>query len=452
MPEATGQDGRSGGIEPGVWARDLARRADAAAALLRSNGAAPGRPVAVVSGSATVVAVLAHAAPLLPVPLFPLDPGLPDPAITDLLGQAGVSLVVSDRAFAGQPHVPATEVLACAVGQEASWRAPEGVALLIATSGSSGRPKAVMLTGAALAAAARASAARTPLGPGDAWLACLPLFHIGGFSILTRCALAGANALIHERFDVTRVMAALTDAGVTHLSLVPAMLARLCDFGPPPATLRHVLIGGAALATDLAERAAGLGWPIRPTYGMSETASQVATLPALPHPWRAGHVGAPLQGAEVGLNGDGRLRVRGPMVMAGYANPDLRPGDGLSDGWFVTADLAEIRPDGEITILGRADDVIISAGKKVLPGMVEDLLARCPMVDAVAVAGRPDPVWGELVVAVFTGAGTPDAVLDWCRAEMPSTLRPRAAVKIGALPLLANGKPDRHALRRLAGS
>jgi O-succinylbenzoic acid--CoA ligase len=383
------------------------------------------------------------------VPLFPLDPGLPDPAITDLLDQAGVSLVVSDRAVADRAHLPTTEVLACAMGQQAPWRPPEGVALLIATSGSSGGPKVVMLTGAALAAAARASATRTPLGPGDTWLACLPLFHIGGFSILTRCALAGAEALIHERFDATRVMGALTDARVTHLSLVPAMLARLCDFGPPPGTLRHLLIGGAALATDLAERAAGLGWPIQPTYGMSETASQVATLPALAHPWRAGHVGAPLPGAEVALDPEGRLKVRGPMLMAGYANPDLRPGDGLSDGWFMTADLADIAEDNEIIILGRADDVIISAGKKVLPGMVEDLLARCPMVDAVAVAGRPDAVWGELVVAVFTGAGTPDAVLDWCRAEMPSTLRPRAAVKIGALPLLANGKPDRHALRRL---
>jgi O-succinylbenzoic acid--CoA ligase len=435
-----------------VWARDLSQRAAAAAALLRTAGADPGRPVAVISGSAAVVAILAYAAPVLPVPLFPLDPGLPDPVISDLLDQAGVSLVVSDRPLSGRRHVPTADVLHGPVGTAAPWRPPEGVALLIATSGSSGHPKAVMLTGAALAAAARASAAHTPLVPGDTWLACLPLFHIGGFSILTRCALAGAEALIHERFDAPRVMAALTHARVTHLSLVPAMLARLCDLGPPPATLRHVLIGGAALSVDLAERAAGLGWPIQPTYGMSETASQVATLPALPHPWRAGHVGAPLPGAEVGLDPDGRLKVRGPMVMAGYANPDLRPGDGLSDDWFVTADLADIAEDNEIVILGRADDVIISAGKKVLPGMVEDLLRDCPLVDDVAVAGRPDPMWGNVVVAVFTGPGTPDTVLDWCRANVPGALRPRAAVWVEALPLLANGKPDRHALRRLAGS
>jgi O-succinylbenzoic acid--CoA ligase len=307
-----------------------------------------------------------------------------------------------------------------------------------------------MLTGAALAAAARASAARTPLVPGDRWLACLPLFHIGGYSILTRCALAGAEALIHARFDADRVMASLVEERLTHLSLVPAMLARLCDIGGPPPHLRHVLIGGAALSADLAQRAAELGWPIQPTYGMSETASQVATLSVLPRGWQSGHVGSPLPGAEVALDDRGRLKVRGPMVMAGYANPDLRSGDGLVDEWFVTADLAELKPGGEVVILGRADDAIVSAGKKILPTLVEGLVSACPIVDEVGIAGRPDPVWGEVVVAVYRGSGPPDAVLDWCRAQVPDSLRPRAAVWVEVLPTLANGKPDRSALRRLA--
>ncbi len=406
--------------------------------------------MAVVTGSAAVLVILAHAAPLLPLPLFPIDPGLPESTIADLLDEAGVSLVVSDRAFVGCSHVAAADVLACPATQERPWRPPEGLALLIATSGSAGRPKAVMLTGAALAAAAWASAARTPLGPDDRWLACLPLFHIGGYSILTRCALAGAEALVHARFDVERVMASLVEERLTHLSLVPAMLARLCDIGRPPAPLRHVLIGGAALSADLAQRSADLGWPIQPTYGMSETASQVATLSALPRGWRTGHVGSPLPGAEVALDDRDRLKVRGPMVMAGYANADLQPGDGLVDGWFVTADLAEIAPGGEVVILGRADDVIVSAGDKVLPTLLEELVSACPIVDEVGIAGRPDPVWGEVVVAVYRGSGPPDAVVSWCRAQVPASLRPRAAVRVEVLPTLANGKPDRSALRRLA--
>lgn len=434
-----------------VTARTLSRQADAACGLLRRSGAAPGRPVAAITGSAAVLVILAHAAPLLPVPLVPVDPGLPEDVITDLLDQIGVSLVVSDHPIPGRTQVPAAEVLAGSVTRETPWQPGDGLALLIATSGSAGRPKAVMLTGAALTAAARASAARTPLGTGDRWLACLPLFHIGGYSILVRCALAGAEALIHERFDADRVMTTLEGKRVTHLSLVPTMLARLCDIGrPPPASLRHVLIGGAALSADLAERADTLGWPIQPTYGMSEMASQVATRPSLPRPWHTGQVGAPLPETEAALTTDGRLKVRGPMIMAGYANPDLRPGDGLTDGWFETADLAEIAPDGGLVILGRADDVIVSAGKKVLPSMVEALVSACPLVDDIGIVGRPDPVWGAVVVAVYRGTGTPEAVLDWFRAHVPSALRPRAAVRVAALPTLRTGKPDRSALRRLA--
>ncbi|MCW2309049.1 O-succinylbenzoic acid--CoA ligase [Rhodobium gokarnense] len=419
--------------------------------MLSDAGAAPGRPVAVVTTSAAAIAILAHTAPLLPVPLFPIDPSLPDNVIADLLDQAGVDLVVADRPFAGRTHIATADVLSAPAGAEVPWRAPDGIALLIATSGSSGRPKAVMLTGAALAAAAKASEAATPLGPGDVWLASLPLFHIGGFSILTRSALAGATALIHERFDAERVMESLKAGGVTHLSLVPAMLSRLCDREASPATLKHVLVGGAALSVDLAERAAGLGWPIQPTYGMSEAASQIATLASLPRPWRAGHVGPPLPGAEVALADDGRMKVRGGMLMAGYANPGLAPGDGLEDGWFVTADLAEIGPDG-ITVLGRADDVIVSAGKKVLPAMVEGLVSACPGIETVAVAGRPDAIWGEVVVAIYRGTALPEDVLSWCRENVASALRPRAALKVAAFPELANGKPDRSALKRLAAS
>jgi len=107
------------------------------------------------------------------------------------------------------------------------------------------------------------------------------------------------------------------------------MLARILALGrSPPRDLRHVLVGGAALSSELAQRAASENWPIQPTYGMSETASQIATLPSLPRDWRPGHVGKPLEGAEIGLDAEGRLKLRGPMVMQGYANPVLSPGDG----------------------------------------------------------------------------------------------------------------------------
>ncbi len=429
----------------------LSRKASSVAALLQRAGALPRRPVAAVTASAPVLAILAHAAPLLRAPLFPIDPALPAAVIADLLAQAGMPLVVGDGQYGESRVVASGDILAAEEGPiAASQGEPQEIALLVATSGSTGRPKAVMLTAGNLRAAALASAAATPLTAGDRWLACLPLFHIGGYSILSRCAMAGAEAVIHEGFDAERVADAIGRERISHLSLVPAMLAQLLDRLSPPPTLRHVLVGGAALSAELATRAAEQGWPIQPTYGMSETASQFATLPSLPRPWRPGFVGPPLPGGEATLTPEGRLKVRGPMVMAGYANAALVPGEGLEDGWFVTNDLAEINADGGLTILGRADDVIVSGGKKVQPRLVEEALARCPGLHAVGIIGRADPVWGEVVTAVFVGDMTEAALLDWCRANVAGALRPRAAVRVARLPLLASGKPDRAALRQLA--
>ncbi|WP_338052990.1 class I adenylate-forming enzyme family protein [Rhodoblastus sphagnicola] len=422
------------------------RRAASLVERLRSAGARPGRPIVAATASAEALATAACAAFALDCPFFPLDPGLPDAIAKTLVDQIGDCLTI------GEGRGLSTEdILALAPGPALDFSPPRGPALLIATSGSSGRPKAVVLTGAALAASAQASAKVTPLRPGDRWLACLPLFHIGGFSILARCAFSGAEALLHQGFEPERVFRALVENRATHVSLTPTMLAQLLALEhPAPPALRHVLVGGAALSAELARRAAAAGWPIQPTYGMSETCAQIATLENLPADWKAGRVGRPLDGAEIALHGDGRLKVRGPMLMHGYANPDFSPGDGLCDGWFVTNDLAEIAPDGALTILGRADETILTGGKKVFPATVENLLAACPGVDFVAVAGRPDPVWGEIVTAVFCGAMSPDDLLTWCRAHITGAFRPRAAVRLKKPPLLANGKPDRLKLRELA--
>ncbi|WP_051631097.1 class I adenylate-forming enzyme family protein [Afifella pfennigii] len=434
---------------------DIRPCAETVAGLLAREGAAAGRPVAVVTRSARALTLVALAAPRLPAPVFPIDPALPEAAIEDLLAQAGTDFLVGERPLAGARFLASEEVLAARTSHGAAgplWPDSAEIALILATSGSSGRPKAVMLSGANLHAAARASAAAAPLRAGDIWFACLPLFHIGGFSILVRTVLAGAEALVAERFEAGAVLAALRERQVTHLSLVPAMLAKLLatEESPAPESLRHLILGGAALAPELARRAAARGWPVQPSYGMSETASQLATLAALPPGWQAGFVGPPLTGAEVALDGAGRLKVRGATVMAGYANPALAPGDGLEDGWFTTSDLAEIDDCGAITVLGRADEAIVTGGKKVMPQPVEALLATLSGIAAAGVAGRPDPIWGEVVTAVYAGTLEERAVLSWCRQNVSGAMRPRAALCVPALPVLASGKPDRSAIKRLA--
>jgi O-succinylbenzoic acid--CoA ligase len=427
-------------------ATPFARRAASLLPVLRRAGARPCRPIVAVTASAEVLATAACAAFALDAPFCPLDPGLPESVATSLLDQVGDCLIIGEGC-----SISTENILAAEPGDALEFVLPPGPALLIATSGSSGRPKTVVLTGAALKASAFASARVTPLRPGDRWLACLPLFHVGGFSILTRCALAGAEVVLHQGFDAERVHDSLIEARVSHVSLTPTMLAQLLALDrPAPRALRHVLVGGAALPTELARRAGEAGWPIQPTYGMSETCAQIATLPSLPPDWSTGKVGRPLGSAEIALADDGRLKVRGPMLMHGYANPAFSPGEGLRGGWFVTNDLAQISPDGDLTILGRADETIVSGGKKIHPAVIELLLAQCPGVETVVVAGRPDPVWGEIVTLAYSGPMSPEDVLAWCRDHVSSAFRPRAAVRLENPPLLANGKPDRLKLRQFA--
>jgi O-succinylbenzoic acid--CoA ligase len=352
----------------------------------------------------------------------------------------------------------ALHAYACSLKNQAFWPvdrdncpinalpAPD-TALIISTSGSEGKPKAVQLTNRNLAAAAEAANQRLPLQPGDLWLACLPLYHIGGLSILWRCAQADATVLLHEGFNAAQVAADLSRHPVTHISLVPAMLARLLDSGvKPPPSLRHTIIGGAALAKSLYERASAAGWPLNPSYGMSESSAQIATWTPADGPWHEGLVGSTLAGSEISLASDGRIRIRGPQVMAGYLGDNHHH----PEDWFTTSDLGKIEQNNRLTVTGRADDMLISGGCNIHPSEVESCLAACPGVHDVAVTGFPDPVWGDLIAALIVASCTSQEISRWCESRLPSAARPRRIVHLSSLPRNATGKLERSALRRLA--
>jgi O-succinylbenzoic acid--CoA ligase len=324
---------------------------------------------------------------------------------------------------------------------------PDGIAVVISTSGSEGAPRGVMLSAANLDAAAAASNRHLPLAAGDLWLDCLPLYHIGGLSIVWRCARAGAAVLLHEGFHAEAVAADLQRHPITHLSLVPAMLALLLETGvAPPARLRHLLVGGAALSQSLYDKATAAGWPLNPSYGMSETAAQVATWTPADGPWHQGLVGRPLGDNEFALAADGRIRIRGPQVMAGYLD-----GSGVdANGWLTTGDLGEIDAKGRLTVTGRADDMLISGGRNVHPLEVESCLAACPGIRDVAVTGLADKFWGDLVVALVVGDATAQGIADWCRPRLPGAAQPRRIVHLANLPRNAAGKLERSLLRQLA--
>lgn len=367
---------------------------------------------------------------------------------------------VVPEAFAvqGSAFDLAFHAYACSIKNRAFWPVDRNIpdqspplapniALIISTSGSEGQPKAVMLSNGNLDAAATAANQRLPLDPGDCWLACLPLYHIGGLAILWRCAQAGATVLLHDGFDVATIARDFERQAVTHISLVPAMLARLLDSGiAPPASLRHALIGGAALAKPLYERATQAGWPLNPSYGMSESAAQIATWIPADGPWQEGLVGKALGDNELAISDDGRIRLRGPQLMSGYL-----AGGGLDEaGWLTTGDLGKIDQFGRLTVTGRADDMLISGGFNVHPLQVESCLAACPGICDVAVTSLPDPVWGDLVVALVVASASAEEITEWSKLRLPSAAQPRRIVHLTKLPRTPGGKLERSALRRLA--
>jgi O-succinylbenzoic acid--CoA ligase len=379
--------------------------------------------------------------------LLPVGPSLEPAAVRELAAHTGAHWVWD----AGDAQLLATDI----ADQETSadWR-QDPLALVVQTSGTSGGCKAAMITANALTASCQGVNARLELQSGDLWLCCLPRTHIGGLVISYRCALAGAELLLHQGFDVQRVVRDLEQHPVTHLSLVPPMLARLLDQGaPPPAHLRVVLMGGQALDAGLARRALDQGWPLHLGYGMTETCSFIAS-----HRLEEGNdVGLlPLPGVQLDsldcTSAPPRpLSLYGPMLMAGYANPQRRPGLGLdARGWLPTQDLACRQPDGRLRILGRADDRLVIAGVNVLPARVEQQFSACAGLAELAVVGVPDPVWGQTLALCYRGTATPETLADWSRQHLSSPERPRLFLPLCDWPLRPSGKLDRERLRALA--
>ncbi len=330
--------------------------------------------------------------------------------------------------------------------------APPGVALVVPTSGSTGEPKGAQLTGDAIRASAAATHARLG-GPGR-WVLALPLTHVAGLMVLARSIEAGTSPTVvdlADGFEPAAFAAALTEAtgpgsAPLYSALVPTQLTRLLDAGVDLAPLDGILLGGAGAPVELLERAAAAGATVLTTYGMSETSGGCV------------YDGWPLEGVAVSVGDDGRVRIAGPTLFSGYRlRPDLTAAVVDDHGRLVTQDLGRISPDGQLSILGRADDVVISGGVNVPVAQVALVLAGHPAVQACAVAGRPDEQWGERVVAVVvpTDPASPPS-LEMLRAHAAGQLEaaalPTRLVLTDHLPLLPSGKPDRDAVRVLAST
>lgn len=308
--------------------------------------------------------------------------------------------------------------------------------LIVETSGSSGRPKRVILSRRAVLASVAATEAR--LGGSGRWVLRVPSAYVAGVQVACRSLVAG-----HEPVGLDEPW---PDGDGWFTSLVPTQLHRMLDDDRPDgdlAALRRahtVLLGGGPIDAGLRERAAVEGVRVVATYGSAETAGGCV------------YDGVPLAGVDVAADADGRLRIRGPMLFDGYADdPDLTA-QSLVDGWFVTADAGEFGADGRLRVLGRLDDVVVTGGVNVPGPAVAARLRAHPRVTAAEVIGVPDAEWGNRLVAFVVGTAEQQDLRDWVAAAHPRAWAPRQVVTIREIPLLANGKPDRVRLRDLVVS
>ncbi len=345
--------------------------------------------------------------------------------------------------------------------------ADDDIVAVLFTSGTSGRSKGACLTSANFLASARGAAER--LGPcvHERWLACMPLFHVGGLSIVVRSLLFGGPIRLHARFDVAEVSEALDAGDVAGVSLVPTMLSRLLAHREGhrcPAGLRAVLLGGAAAPRSLVERALALGYPVCPTYGLTEATSQVAT--AAPPAAGAREPGPmlPLYGTElrIAVHGrdaaageEGEILVRGPTVMRGYLGDPAGTARALQSGWLHTGDVGSLDPDGGLRVLDRRDDLVVSGGENVYPAEVEAVLLEHPDVVEAGVTGEPDDDLGARVVAwlVLRDGAAPDAAVlaEHCSSRLAGFKRPRQFRFVRSLPRNAAGKLLRRRLSETPG-
>lgn len=456
-------------------ARDLAQ-------ALRSAGVGEGDVIAALVGNDLGAVLLAHATPLCGAVLLPLNSRLSAPEIAFQLRDAGAKMLLhGEGELAAKARAAAPQALVrVSLDPRGRLRRETGAAehgarplrdrldleqpfAILYTSGTTGQPKGVVLTHANFLASAEASARLLGARPDDDWLAALPLFHVGGLSILTRSVLMGTRVTVQPRFDPDEMSRALDEGDITMVSLVSAMLRRLLDVrleSPAPPQLRCVLLGGGPTPHALLERALRLGFPVAPTYGLTEATSQVATRP----PGRAaGSLDGelePLPGISLRIVGEageslpagsiGEICVRGPTVMRGYFGLPDETIRAVQNGWLHTGDVGLLDEHGRLRVLDRRSDLIVTGGENVYPARVEAVLEAHAAVSEAGVVARPDDDYGQRPVAYLVARGEErpgdEALQRFCREQLAGYAVPVAFHWIDALPRTSAGKLLRRAL------
>lgn len=346
------------------------------------------------------------------------------------------------------------EAKPCILGTEITLDAP---CTMMFTSGTTGKPKAVIHTYGNHWWSAISSALNLGLDKQDKWLLTLPIFHVGGLSIIIRSVIYGISILLLEKYDEKDVYHALMEKEVTIASLVTLMLSQLLDRLADealPDTVRCLLLGGGSVPEALLKKVEEKQMPLFQSYGMTETSSQIVTLSAAYALKKLGSSGKPLFPAEIRIEnpnaqGVGEIEVKGPMVMKGYSENKEANLTSFSGDWLKTGDIGYVDADGFLYVLDRRTDLIISGGENIYPSEIENELLDIPGVIEAAVVGKADKTWGQIPVAFIVRKSaqlTADNIKDHLKQTVATYKTPKQIIFIDALPRNASNKVMRHRL------
>ncbi len=464
-------------LSSGVWLtwRELYELVQDTAEKLSGLGICPGMRVALLLGNSQEFVVILHALGQMGATVVPLNLRLTPAELSWQINDIKAELLVYAEGQHELANAIRTEII-CPIlvitelnDKPKTTFSPQKyfelntVHSIIYSSGTTGKPKGVLLTYGNHFWNAIASVLNLGHQHNDCWLAVLPLFHVGGMSILLRSVVYGIPTIVHESFDPTAVNRTIDEDGVTIISVVANILQRMLDERgdkPYPPTLRCVLAGGGPVPKPLLERCAALNIPVTQTYGMSETASQAVTLAPEDAMRKLGSAGKVLYPSELRVENEGQtvkvcevgeILIRGPIVTPGYAGRPEETDRALQDGWLHTGDLGKLDVEGYLYIVDRRTDLIISGGENIYPAEVEAVLLAHPQIEEAGVIGLQDERWGQIVVAGVklrpNSYLTEKEIIEWCVTRLAKYKVPKQVKFLESLPRNAAGKLVRRQLR-----
>ncbi|HCJ4856128.1 TPA: o-succinylbenzoate--CoA ligase, partial [Listeria innocua] len=319
------------------------------------------------------------------------------------------------------------------------------------TSGTTGKPKGVMQTYENHWWSAVSSVLNLGLTEKDSWLCAVPIFHISGLSIMMRSVIYGIPVYLEEHFDEEKITQLLESGKISTISVVTSMLERLLKIqgGSYHPNVRTVLLGGGPANKAVLEICKQRDIPLVQSFGMTETASQIVTLPPKDALNKIGSSGKALFPAEVKIADDGEILLKGPSITPGYLHNEKATAKAFIDGWFKTGDIGYLDEEGFLFVLERRSDLIISGGENIYPTEIEHVIGAYEAVEEVAVVGKSDAKWGSVPVAfIVVNEGFDEGVLkDICQTNLASFKIPKQITIVEHLPKTASGKIQRNKLK-----